>query len=63
MDWSTIGTIGVALAGAIAGGFIIKIVISGRTSRRTDTRIVSQKKNEAGGDIVAGDSTKTTIKQ
>jgi hypothetical protein len=58
MDWSTIGTIAAALIGAIAGGFVIKKVVS----QRKDVRIVSQKSNTAGGDIVAGDSTKTTSK-
>ena len=63
MEWSTIGTLVAALAGLIAGGFVIKAVVSSRSSRRTETRIVSQKNNQAGGDIVAGDSTKTTTKQ
>jgi hypothetical protein len=58
MDWSTVGKVLLALVAAIAGGLVIKVAVSRRTSRRTEIRFVSQKNNVAGGDIVAGDSTK-----
>lgn len=44
---------------ALAAGVTIKVVISRRNSSKKDIRFISQKNNIAGGDIVAGDSTKT----
>lgn len=50
------------IATALAAGFAIKIVISRKNSSKKETRIISQKNNIAGGDIVAGNSTKTNNK-
>lgn len=47
---------------ALAAGFSIKVVMSRRNSSKKDLRFVSQKNNTAGGDIVAGDSTKISHK-
>lgn len=63
MEWSSISAIILAVIGVLATGFTIKTIISNRSKRNTNVRIVSQKNNTAGGDIVAGDSTKTTSKK
>ena len=62
MDGATILKIICAIASIFAEGFVIKVVISNRQSTKTDVRFVSQKNNVAGGDIVAGDSTKSNTK-
>lgn len=51
-----------AIAVVFAAGFTLKIAIGQRKSSKNDVRFVSQKNNVAGGDIVAGDSTKKTHK-
>lgn len=62
MDGATILKIIAAIASIFAAGYVIKVVISNRQSTKTDVRFVSQKNNVAGGDIVAGDSTKSNTK-
>lgn len=62
MDGATILKIIGAIASMFAAGYVIKVVISNHQSTKTDVRFVSQKNNVAGGDIVAGDSTKSNTK-
>lgn len=63
MEWSNISAIVLGIIGVLAAGFTIKTIISNRSKKNTNVRIVSQKNNTAGGDIVAGDSTKITSKK
>ena len=57
MDWIELAKWGGGiLAAAIAGGFVFKRVTTRRSAN--SVRIVSQKNNTAGGDIVAGNSIK-----
>lgn len=61
MDWSEIWKWIAGVIAAIAvSGIAIKYASSRKSSRRSNTNIVSQKKNTAGGDIVGGNSTKIT---
>lgn len=61
MDWLEIAkVVGAVIAAVVGGGLVLK-KISKRNSR-SDIRIVSQKNNTAGGDIVAGDSSKKNLK-
>lgn len=43
----------------LAAGYTIKVVISRKSTKNTSASFVSQRGNSAGGDIVAGNSTKT----
>lgn len=63
MEWSNISAIVLGIIGVLAAGFTIKTIILNRSKKNTNVRIVSQKNNTAGGDIVAGDSTKITSKK
>jgi hypothetical protein len=45
--------------GGLLTGYTIKVAISIYSTKSNSNRIVSQHHNKAGGDIVAGDSTKT----
>jgi hypothetical protein len=54
MDMSHILT----FLGGLLTGYTIKVAISIYSTKSKSTRIVSQHHNKAGGDIVAGDSTK-----
>lgn len=47
-------------AGLVAG-YAIKVVISSKTTNSASASLVSQRGNSAGGDIVAGNSSKTNI--
>ncbi len=62
MDSATILKIIGTLAAIFAASYVIRVVISNRQSSKTDVRFISQKNNVTGGDIVAGDSTKTNSK-
>lgn len=44
-----------AVAAALAGGFVWKWTVTNTAKKKSNVRIVSQKNNTAGGDIVAGD--------
>lgn len=59
MDWFEIvmWAAGV-IAAIIAAGLVIKLTITRKSSSDSSVRIVSQKNNQAGGDIIAGDSVK-----
>lgn len=46
--------IGAFLVG-LGAGWTLKIVVSMRVNKSSRTTVVSQKSNNAGGDIVAGD--------
>lgn len=52
--WSHI----LAFIGGLGTGWVVKVYISSRSSAINRTSIVSQKKNQASGDIVAGDMNK-----
>ena len=65
MDWELIGKwLAGIIAAVVASGIVIKITrrTSNRSSNKSSTRIVSQKNNHAGGDIVAGNSIKKNNK-
>lgn len=63
MDWQAIAKwVGVVIAAAVAAGLVIKLTISHRRSSKSSVRVVSQKNNRAGGDIIAGDSVKKNAK-
>ncbi|MDF3081480.1 hypothetical protein [Burkholderia sola] len=63
MDWQAIAKwVGVVIAAAVAAGLVIKLSVSLRRSSKSSVRIVSQKNNRAGGDIIAGDSVKKNAK-
>lgn len=51
---------GGAIAAILAGGFVYRRVTT--RSSRSSFRVVSQKNNRAGGDIVGGNSTKINKK-
>ncbi|MNV87044.1 hypothetical protein D3C71_1811340 [compost metagenome] len=52
MDWWTHV---VAFVAGLGAGWTLKVIISSRSSRTSRTTFVSQRDNEAKGDIVAGD--------
>lgn len=59
MDWEVIGKwVAGIVAALVASGVVVKLVVMRRTSNRSSIRVVSQKNNIAGGDIVAGNSAK-----
>lgn len=58
MDVASILKILAAVAAIFAAGFTVKTVVSKRSSTKSEFKVVSQKNNTAGGDIVAGSSTK-----
>lgn len=63
MDWFEVAKWVAGLATAlIAGGLVIKLAVKNKSSKDNSVRIVSQKYNNAGGDIIAGDSVKKTNK-
>ncbi|WP_156162574.1 hypothetical protein [Burkholderia sp. MSHR3999] len=63
MDWQAIGKwVGVVIAAAVAAGLVVKLTISLRRSSKSSVRVVSQKNNRAGGDIIAGNSVKKNAK-
>ncbi len=49
--WSHI----LAFIGGLGTGWVAKVYISSRSSTTNRTTVVSQKNNQANGDIVAGD--------
>lgn len=59
MDWEVIGKwVAGIVAALVASGVVVKLVVMRRISNRSSIRVVSQKNNIAGGDIVAGNSAK-----
>lgn len=62
MDVASILKILAAVAAIFAAGVTVKTVVSRRSSTKSELKFVSQKNNTAGGDIVAGNSTKTNHK-
>lgn len=46
----------------LGAGWQLKVVVSSRSNNSSQTSIVSQKGNQAGGDIVAGNKTQSTNK-
>ncbi|WP_157654315.1 hypothetical protein [Burkholderia ubonensis] len=63
MDWQAIAKwVGVVIAAAVAAGLVVKLTISLRRSSKSSVRVVSQKNNRAGGDIIAGNSVKKNTK-
>ncbi|WP_143135416.1 hypothetical protein [Burkholderia ubonensis] len=63
MDWQAIAKwVGVVIAAAVAAGLVVKLTISLRRSSKSSFRVVSQKNNRAGGDIIAGNSVKKNTK-
>ena len=59
MDSSDVFKLLAFIGAALAAGVTIRVVMSRRNSSKKDIRFISQKNNIAGGDIVAGDSTKS----
>lgn len=51
-----------AIAAILAAGYAVKVVITRKTSNKTDVKFTSQRNNSAGGDIIAGNSTKINKK-
>lgn len=47
-----------AFIGGLGAGWTLKLIISSRSTRTLRTTLVSQRENQAGGDIVGGDKTK-----
>ena len=63
MDWSEIGKYVGILAAAIGGaGLVLKFSSSRSSKSKKNTRVIIQKNNTAGGDIIGGDSKKTVKK-
>lgn len=48
----------IAFLAGLGTAYTVKLVTTVRTNRKSNTRIVKQTRNTAGGDIVAGNSTK-----
>lgn len=62
MDWlEFLKWAGTGIAAAVAGGFVYKRVTTRKST--SSIRLVSQKNNRAGGDIIAGNSVKKNTKQ
>jgi len=63
MDWEMLGKWAAAIVSIlVASGLVIRVAISRRTSKRSNVRIVSQKNNIVGGDMIAGNSFKRNNK-
>jgi cell division septal protein FtsQ len=63
MDWfETMKWVAGVIAAIVGAGLVIKLTYSRKSSNDSSIRVVSQKGNHAGGDIIAGDSVKKTEK-
>jgi|GEM_PF-2898150 len=61
MDWTEIWKwIAGVIAALIAGGLVIKLAFTAKSSKRKSVRVVVQKDIKAGGDVIGGDSIKKT---
>jgi uncharacterized protein involved in exopolysaccharide biosynthesis len=63
MDWVSVGKwVAGIIATVVAAGVVLKFTVNRSNSSTSSVRITSQKGNNAGGDIIGGDSVKKTTK-